>query len=263
MDPKMKGAWNLHHITLDMPLKYFVMFSSISALIGNKGQGNYVAANCFLDSLCKFRRAIGKVGVSINWGLLSEVGVASQNLELQSYLQSMGMKGFTVKEAIAAFDFVMRNDFCNIGVADINWSTWFKFNPGLSNSSRFSQLHGVSDNSIPAHIEKLRKELEKLNLQHQLRKISSLLENIIQKVVRIPKSELSDWDSLLTESIDSLISTELQMEVESEFNISYTSLELISDASINKMSKAVHKRLKLNSTEVKTTIQSEAMEVSA
>jgi len=45
MPPKIDGAWNLHCLTLDDPLDYFVLFSSAASLIGSPGQGNHAAAN--------------------------------------------------------------------------------------------------------------------------------------------------------------------------------------------------------------------------
>jgi NADP-dependent 3-hydroxy acid dehydrogenase YdfG len=57
MAPKVLGAWNLHTLTLNDPLDLFICFSSFTSMIGNPGQGNYVAANAFLDALAHHRRA--------------------------------------------------------------------------------------------------------------------------------------------------------------------------------------------------------------
>ena len=66
--PKVLGAWHLHLLTRDLPLRHFVLFSSAASLFGNPGQSAYAAANAFLDSLAHLRRRSGLPGLSINWG---------------------------------------------------------------------------------------------------------------------------------------------------------------------------------------------------
>jgi amino acid adenylation domain-containing protein len=78
MAPKAYGAWILHTLTQDMPLDFFVCFSSSTSLLGNAGQSNYAAANAFLDTLAHHRRDIGLPALSINWGAWAEVGAVTK-----------------------------------------------------------------------------------------------------------------------------------------------------------------------------------------
>jgi len=66
--PKVYGAWYLHQLTLNLPLEFFVFFSSMTSLFGMMGQCNHVAANRFLDSLANSRESMGLPSLSINWG---------------------------------------------------------------------------------------------------------------------------------------------------------------------------------------------------
>ncbi|NOY17302.1 MAG: SDR family NAD(P)-dependent oxidoreductase [Gammaproteobacteria bacterium] len=68
MEPKIKGAWNLHTLSLDCELEFFILFSSIASVLGSPGQSNYCAANAFLDGLARYRCGRNLPAVSINWG---------------------------------------------------------------------------------------------------------------------------------------------------------------------------------------------------
>ncbi|CAK0748675.1 hypothetical protein CCP3SC5AM1_1540002 [Gammaproteobacteria bacterium] len=63
--PKIDGAWHLHQLTQDLELSAFVLFSSVSGVIGTPGQANYATANTFLDALAAERRAQGLPGINL------------------------------------------------------------------------------------------------------------------------------------------------------------------------------------------------------
>jgi len=93
VEPKAEGAWLLHQATKEMKLDCFVMFSSVSSIFGNPAQGNYSAANAFLDSLAWHRQALGLPALTVNWGVLGGQGYVARNQRVSEFLARQGREG--------------------------------------------------------------------------------------------------------------------------------------------------------------------------
>ena len=78
MAPKVAGGWNLHTLLSGVKLDHFVLFSSVSAVLGSPGQASYSAANAWLNGLAAWRRSRGLAGLSVSWGPWAEGGMAEQ-----------------------------------------------------------------------------------------------------------------------------------------------------------------------------------------
>ncbi|MEV5769193.1 SDR family NAD(P)-dependent oxidoreductase, partial [Micromonospora sp. NPDC052213] len=106
MGPKVDGAWALHEATADLDLSAFVVFSSIAATLGSPGQGNYAAANAFLDALAYHRRERGLPATSIGWGMWATTSSMTAHLDRddQQRLGRLGMTPLPADEGAALFD---------------------------------------------------------------------------------------------------------------------------------------------------------------
>jgi acyl transferase domain-containing protein/acyl carrier protein len=122
MNPKVLGAWNLHQLTKDRPLDFFVLFSSFASLLGSPAQANHSAANAFLDGLAYYRQAMGLPGSSINWGTISQVGEAAER-GADITMQQKGIGAITPDRFLAALELLMQGSRAEVGVVPIDWST--------------------------------------------------------------------------------------------------------------------------------------------
>ncbi|MFJ3162604.1 type I polyketide synthase [Streptomyces kanasensis] len=110
--PKVDAALHLHELTASLPLAAFVLFSSVAGTIGGPGQGNYAAANTFLDAFAQWRRAQGLPALSLAWGLWEETSGMTRHLGDAGVarLGRSGLAPLTTDEGLRLFDVVHGTD---------------------------------------------------------------------------------------------------------------------------------------------------------
>jgi polyketide synthase 12 len=104
--PKVDAAWHLHELTRDLDLQAFVLFSSAAGTLGAPGQGNYAAANTFLDALAAHRRGLGLPATSIAWGLWAQTSGLTEALDEGDRLRfaRSGLRALAPEQGLALFD---------------------------------------------------------------------------------------------------------------------------------------------------------------
>ncbi|MEV4240238.1 type I polyketide synthase [Nocardia sp. NPDC049737] len=120
--PKVAAAWYLHEATADLDLAAFVLFSSVSGTVGGPGQGNYAAANTFLDGLVAYRRARGLTGQSLAWGpwarssgMAGHLGAADM-----ARMNRGGFQAISDESALSAWDAVLARDAAHAVIAAVD-----------------------------------------------------------------------------------------------------------------------------------------------
>ncbi|KOV69854.1 hypothetical protein ADK64_04005, partial [Streptomyces sp. MMG1121] len=136
--PKVDAVLTLHELTRDMNLSAFVLFSSAAGVIGGPGQGNYSAANAFLDAFAQWRRAQGLAAVSLAWGLWAESGgmIATMSESDQARMSRGGVLPLASEDGMALLDTALA------GEADTLVPVKFDF-AALAEQARAGQLPPV------------------------------------------------------------------------------------------------------------------------
>jgi NAD(P)-dependent dehydrogenase (short-subunit alcohol dehydrogenase family)/aryl carrier-like protein len=218
ISPKLMGAWHLHQLTQEMPLDFFIMFSSVASLMGSPGQGNYAAANAGLDAIARYRQNRGLPAISINWGPWAETGMAAT--------QGFARKGISLiapEQGFTALEQLLVNDLAQaqVGVIAADWQELSKQFPYLHQSNYFAQL--LSNSSVKQDKEKQKSniytELLAISVPEREKYLTDYLQGAIAPILQIDKDKLSVTDSLLESGMDSLMVMEAVNQLKDDLQL--------------------------------------------
>jgi thioester reductase-like protein len=208
--PKVQGTWLLHHVSLNDDLDFFVNFASISGVWGSKGQVHYGAANGFLDAFAHYRRSLGLVATTIDWGPWAGGGMVLP--EFQQLLQRMGLTVLDPGQAILALDVISRSTATQVVVADVNWSQFVAIYAARSAKPLFDQLVGSDQPSVIVTTNNsnsaLWQHLQTADIIDRSKILTEYLQALVVRVLRL--SNLPDLSvGLFDLGMDSLMALEL------------------------------------------------------
>ncbi len=227
--PKVDGTLILDSLTEDENMDFFVVFSSIVSITGGPGQGDYTAANSFLDAFSDYRNKKGKKTLAINWTAWKETGMS-----VDFGINHDGVfKVISTEDAIYAFDTVLGKRLNRVVIAEPNYQNAFFDNEAfypirLSEeiSSRAKKIRDRSDKSM-AKKEKNRQTSIKLIGKHEEnytemeRKIGEILGGLLGV------EELDVNEDFFTLGVNSLLALKLETEMEkNNIPIEYSDVSL-------------------------------------
>jgi acyl carrier protein/NADP-dependent 3-hydroxy acid dehydrogenase YdfG len=221
-NPKVAGAWNLHQLSQDLSLDFFVCFSSMSALIGSRGQIHYAAANHFLDGLMHYRRESGLTGLSINWGPWAKGGMATQGYE--EGLKRMGINPLQPNLALDTLDVLINSDVTQTMVAEIDWSKFQKIVAAKGRVAFLEALFTQDQNNSAQPVENFPQTLQDTPPHRRVALLTTRLQQEVAKVLGIRSEALPDTDQGFFDlGMDSLMSVELKHRLEALFSVTVPS----------------------------------------
>ncbi|MCZ6805253.1 MAG: type I polyketide synthase [Proteobacteria bacterium] len=237
--PKIEGALNLYNCIKSLKLDFFVLFSSISSLMGNRGQANYVAANSFLDEFAHYARAQGCPTISINWGALAEVGIIARNQNINELMQQQGISGLSNQDALKALNQILSSDKSQVGVFDVDWARWATVNPQMAQSTRFRDLVTLAtetdDNTLDAKARQRIEELTPMLDEERQEHIETLVRNQLAKILKLSPNKIDTRQDLSNLGIDSLMILELTFTIKDEFGVEITTMSLLKQPTISEL----------------------------
>jgi len=226
MGPKVAGTWYLHEQTKDLPLDFMVCFSSIASLLGGAGQGNYAAANAFMDALMLHRRSIGLPGLSINWGAWASSGMAASLAgQHQQRLSTSGMSSIEPEQGMEALGYLLSGSQSQVGVLPINWSQFVSQQPSGAKMPFLADL--ISSQQASTQKSSLRAILENAPVSKRLELLTSHVSSGVAKTLGwTDDRKVGMRQPLFDLGLDSLMAVELRNRLESSLETSLRSTVL-------------------------------------
>jgi myxalamid-type polyketide synthase MxaB len=243
MAPKVQGSWHLHQLTQHLDLDFFVCFSSIAALLGSPGQGNYAAANAFMDALAHYRRGMGLPALTINWGPWAQAGMVAR-LEKSSSRQFMlqGIELIVPEQGLKVLKILLAQKTSQVAVLPISWPKFFEGVSPAINSPLLEELGSVSQQSK----EKASEFLASLKTgdpsdRHFL--ILSYIKSKVSKALGIDSNQLDIQQPLNNMGLDSLMALELRNIIFTELQVEIAIEKFLENSSIAQLSELLLEKL--------------------
>ncbi|HEX2909582.1 MAG TPA: SDR family NAD(P)-dependent oxidoreductase [Chloroflexia bacterium] len=233
MAAKAGGAWNLHLLTQDLPLDFFVLFSSAASLLGSAGQANYAAANAFMDSLAHFRGAKGQPALSINWGPWAEVGMAA-NLgdREQRRRAAQGMGEIGLEQGLHVLEMLLAAPVApQLAVLPVDWR---RLNPLLARKPLVSRLVGPDGPASSAHLS--RQQLLAAQPEARLGLLHTYLSAQVSAVMGLAAGELDLETPISSLGLDSLMAVEIKHQLEEDLGANVPVVQFLQGPSVKDLS---------------------------
>jgi hypothetical protein len=238
--PKYAGTWNLHRYLPDN-LDFFVMLSSISGIIGNATQAAYAAGSTFLDAFAAYRNSIGLPAVSLDLGVITDVGYLAGNRDLAAKMAQQGFHGTDTATLMSLLAASIRAPFGEGGTSQIitGLGEW-KEGQSLSNFDaplfahfrrQFQQKRGEdqSDEFIGKLREKLR---DNKNLEEASAVIYGALSGKIAAHLSVPIESIDASRPITEYGIDSHMAVELRNWISKTMESTVPILDILASSTL-------------------------------
>ena len=242
MQPKFSGAWNLHNAFLSQPqpLDFFVMLSSVSGVVGNRGQAAYAAANSFLDDFAHYRKSLGLSGTSVDLGVVHEIGHIAERADLQAKVSHDA--ALSKADVLALVKLAIQGEIDRHAdhqcVTGLSFEHYDPRHPAFfwATDARFTHLRRSDDsNFTKATVMRVstKQALQKADTRDDaIRVATDALVEKFSSVLIVPVEEMSREKTVVSLGLDSLIAVEVRSWIKREMDAAMSTMELLTSSSI-------------------------------
>jgi len=252
--PKILGAQYLHQLTSGLELDFFVLFSSATTLFGNPGQGNYVAANTYLEALAQSRRAAGLPALCVRWGPIGDVGFLARNEQVKEALQSrMGGAALISDVALDALESLLVEDRSGRAVLELDWNTLSRSLP-TAHTPRFGELsrNAKSSDTEDEDTENIQRLLAELGKEELAAVFIEMLKTEVGEILRISPEKIDENRSIYDLGLDSLMGVELVTAIDARYGVTLPTFVLSESPTIAKLAEKIIAQLTSDDGNVET-----------
>jgi acyl transferase domain-containing protein/thioesterase domain-containing protein/acyl carrier protein len=242
MNAKAIGAWNLHTALAKTKLDHFVLFSSISSILGPAAQANYAAANSFLDALAHHRCSLGLPALSVNWGAIGQVGILARNPSVAAHLEANGVHSIDPLEATRMLGAMLAHNITQVAFAHLDWQRIFGAARSTPPSPRFSEVF-VAPTTERSDSASETTNLASASASARPALIAALVSDSVARVLRTSAEKLDRNRPLRELGLDSLMAFELLNRLQTRTGASLPTSKISANSTIQSLCALVEDNL--------------------
>ncbi|MBA0045909.1 type I polyketide synthase [Mycobacteroides sp. LB1] len=230
--PKVDGALNLDRATREhnVPLDHFVLYSSISGLIGIVPQLTYAAANSMLDGLAQSRHAAGLPALSVSWGAMSGGGMAEIEA-IVKFLDSVGLRRLNMDLGATLMHECSRFQLPHVAIAGVDWGVLRTPLPSTAKSTRFAHLSAEAA-AVSNEQAAFRATVLALPEEERGPMVTKELAKELANVLKVDVESIDPTGPIADLGIDSLMAVEFAARAGKQLNIQISAFQFTPDLTL-------------------------------
>ncbi|MUM17644.1 SDR family NAD(P)-dependent oxidoreductase [Mycobacterium sp. CBMA271] len=231
--PKVGGALNLDKATRECnsQLDHFVLYSSISSLVGIVPQLTYAAANSVLDGLAAARHAAGLSALSVSWGPMSGGGMAETSEAILTFLDSVGLRRVNMDHGAAFMHECSRFPLPHVAIANVDWGMLRTPLPSTGKSTRFAHLSAEAA-AVSNEQAAFRAAVLALPEEERGPMVTKELAKELANVLKVDVDSIDPTGPIADLGIDSLMAVEFAARAGKQLNIQITAFQFTPDLTL-------------------------------